>query len=325
MHRSRVTSWIVALLVASTWWGSARATEVRPVPVRFGVDSFILGAQVHVAEARGLFARYGVAPEVQVFSYGVDTLDAVLAGRTDFGVGLDFPTLARLVPGQLRIVSAIIEPDPGFHKLAVRSGIRSGADLAGKRLGIAPGTLQHYVSIRYLDVSGVPRSSVQFTPFSSLFEIVASLRAGRIDAAWVWGDGVEQAKQIPGVIILTDDGAAQTRSVGYMVVSRKMVEEQPDTVVRVLKALAEATDWMNANLEEASRIVARKVGAPQDRVLAEMRRENYTLSLRREHLETLDRLAAFMMENGILKQRPPIEQYVVGGPLREVHRARVDL
>ncbi|HHY31793.1 MAG TPA: ABC transporter substrate-binding protein [Firmicutes bacterium] len=293
--------------------------------VRLGVDSFILGAQIHVAAERGLFKKYGIDPVVQVFSYGADTLDAVLAGRSDFGVGMDFATLTRLAPGQLRLVATIMEPDPGFHKLAVSSAINDPKDLRGKRLGVAQGSLQEYVTLRYLEVNGIPEDSVKLTPFSSLFEIIAALRAGRIDAAWVWGEGTDQAKEIPGVRILTDDSAARQQSLGFLVASRQLVEKNPQVVVATLKALAEATDWMLSNMNEASKIVADKVKAPQEQVLTEMRRENYTLSLKDEQLKAMESLAQFMVNKGIIKEKLSVRQNVAPDALRSVDPARVSL
>ncbi len=318
-----VAAALVLVLTAAFLTVPAPAQAAAPTQVRFGVDAFILGAQIHVAEERGLFKKYGIDPEVQVFSYGSDTLDAVLAGRSDFGVALDFATLTRLPAGQLRIVAAIMEPSPGFHKLAVRSGINGPEDLKGKRIGVAQGTLQHYVTLRYLNVNHIPTDSVKITPFSSLFEIVGALRAGRIDAAWVWGNGTDQAKEIPGVKILTDDSAARNQSTGYLVVSRQLLDRNPAAVKGTLQALAEATDWMVKNMDDASKIVAARVKAPQAEVLTEMKRENYTFGLKTSQLETLDNLEEFMVTNGILKKALAVRTYVDFAPLREVAPGRV--
>ncbi|MFZ5925293.1 MAG: ABC transporter substrate-binding protein [Bacillota bacterium] len=325
----RLRGWAMVVVAVATL--AALAVSGMPIQaagtsqVRMGVDSFILGAQIHVASERGLFKKYGIEPVVQVFSYGADTLDAVLAGRSDLGVGMDFATLTRLPAGALRLVATIMEPDPGFHKLAVRKGITGPEDLRGKRLGVAQGTLQQYVTLRYLEVNNVPKDSVKLVPFSSIFEIVAALRAGGIDAAWVWGAGTDQAKEIPDVSILTDDSAARNQSLAFLVASRQLVERNPQALVATLKALAEATDWMLSNMEEASKIVADKVKAPQAQVLTEMKREHYMLTLKVSQLETLERLAAFMSESGILKEKLPVRQYVAPQLLREVDPARVAL
>jgi len=316
---------VLAAVLAMVVLAGAPVRAQAPVPVSFGVDSFILGAPVHVAAERGIFQKYGIRPTVQPFSFGIDTVDGVLAGRTDVGFALDFPLLIRMQTGQLRVVAAIIEPEPGFHKLAARRGIAGAADMRGKRLGIAQGTLQHFVTIRYLQVGGVSPSDVQLVPLPSLFEIVAALRRGSIDAAWVWGQGTDEAQQIEGVRILTDDSAAQHRSYGYMVVSARYLETRQDTVVAILKALIEATDWMNQNLPAAAAIISKRNRAPEDRVLTELRRQNATIALQRRHIDALSGLLGFMLENQILRTRIAVPEFFVIRPLQQAAPERVKI
>lgn len=308
---------------SATLPGSSAAADVGTV--RYSVDSFVLGAQVHVAQARGLFDTYGIRPDINVFATGIDGLDAVLSGQSDMAFGLDFATLTRLPTDRLRIVSAAIEPLPGFHKLAVRDGISQAADLAGTKMGVAEGTLQQYVTARYLEVNGLEASSVEQVPFTSVFEIVGALRARQIDAAWVWAQGVEEATAIPGVTILTDDSAAQIRSIGYVVASRSFLEERPEAVAATLAAFAEATDWMTGNLPEASEIVAEAIGADAADVLPVMERQNYTIGLKAEYFELLQTLADFMLERGVIETEIDAARVVVAEPLRQAAPDRVDL
>jgi NitT/TauT family transport system substrate-binding protein len=304
---------------------SPPAAAQPPATVRFGVDSFILGAPVHVATERGIFQKYGINPVVQPFSFGIDTIDGVLAGRTDVGFALDFPLLIRLASRQLRVISAVIEPEPGFHKLAVRRGVSGPGDLRGKRMAIAQGTLQHFVTIRYLQINGIDPAEVQLIPLPSLFEIVAALRRGSIDAGWVWAQGTDEAQQIEGVRILTDDRAAQHQSYGYLAVGAQNLSRNPDTIVSVLRALAEATDWMNANLPAAAAIISRRNQAPEARVLTELRRQNAVISLQKKHITALSGLLDFMIANSILRERLAVPDFFVVRPLQQAAPDRVKI
>lgn len=323
-----VRSWLVVAtaVMALLAFGAAPPAGAQPLAtVRFGVDSFILGAPVHVAAERGIFRKYGINPVVQPFSFGIDTIDGVLAGRTDVGFALDFPLLIRLATRQLRVVSAAIEPEPGFHKLAVRRGINGPADLRGKRLGIAQGTLQHFVNIRYLQINGIDPGETAFIPLPSLFEIVAALRRGSIDAAWVWAQGTDEAQQIEGVRILTDDRAAQHQSYGYIAVGAQYLNQNADTVVASLRALAEATDFITGNTTQAAAIISKRNGAPEARVLTELRRQGTTVSLQRKHITALSGLLDFMLANGILRERLTVPDFFVIRPLQQAAPDRVKI
>lgn len=316
---------LTALLLAVPFAPAPRASAQAPVTVRFGVDQFIFGSPVLVADEIGIFRKYGVRPVIQPFAYGIDTIDAILAGRSDVGFAIDFPMLLRLATGRLRIVANIIEPEPGFHQLAARPGITGGADMRGKRLGIAQGTAQHYITIRYLQISGVQPGDAQLVPLPSLFEIVAALRRGSIDAAWVWAQGTDEARQIPGVRILADDGVVQSPSFGYMAVGAQFLAQSSDAMVNVLRAMVEATDWQNRNLPQAAKIISRRNGAPENTTLVELRRQHSVVSLERKHINALVSLLDFMIDNNLLRTRLAVPDFFVIGPLKQAAPDRVKI
>lgn len=317
--RSLLAAAIGSVLVAAS--GSANAAD----DVSIGVDFNVLGSQVWVAKDKGFFEKNGVNANVQPFAFGIDTIDAALTGQIDFGLALDFATTTRLQSGQLEIVSAIIEPEPGFHKLAVNDTIQKPEDLAGKRIGLANGTAQHLVTLNYLKNAGIDPANATIIPLPSLLEIIASLRAGRLDAAFVWGDGVAQASEIPGFKILGDDKPANVRLYGYISTTKSFAAENPKAVENTLRALAEATDWMEKNFEEAVDIVASHAKSPRDRVKAQMEIQHFTISLKPEQLAGFEKIADFAATNGITKARVEPADFIDPSFLKAVDPARVTL
>jgi NitT/TauT family transport system substrate-binding protein len=311
------------LLVAAAGFLCAATAAFAADDVRIGVDFNVLGAQVWVAKDKGLFEKRGINAEVKPFAFGVDTIDATLTGQLDFGLGLDFATTTRLQSGQLKIISAIIEPEAGFHKLAVSEAIKKPEDLAGKNIGIAKGTAQHLVTISYLQNFGVTDATL--SPLPSLLEIVASLRAGRIDAAFVWGDGVAQASQIPGASILGDDKPANVRLYGYVTTTNQFAESNPQAVTNTLAALAEATDWMEANWDEAVDIVAGHAKSPREAVAAQMKNQHYTISLKQAQLDGFNKIADFALANGIVKEPIKPRNFIDESFLEQADASRVSL
>jgi len=317
---SLVTAASLVLMFLATPVATAQAT---PAKVTIGVDSFVLGAQAWVAQDLGLFKKYGINANIRTFSTGVGTLDAVLTGQTDIGFGIDFAVLTRMSSKHLRVISECMNPDPGFHKLAVWSGITGAKDLAGKSMGVAQGTAQQYVTYKYLEVNGIPASSVKLENMGDLFNIISALRSHRIDAAWVWGNGVDQAKAINGVSILTNDSAAKVNYVGYIVSSPGFAQDHTDTAANLLKALSDATDWMNNNMQQAADIVAKNIHAKPDAVLAAMKGENYVIELKRANLDSMSELGNFMVQHGIIKEKLNPLDYVDSAPLKKALPGKV--
>lgn len=308
------------LVVLVGWSSSALAVEAR-----FGVDSFILGAQMRAAMEEGIFEKYGIEAKILTFSYGVHTVDAILTGQTDFGVCMDFAMLTRLVTDQLVILATIIEPEPGWHKLAVTADIQGPEDLVGKKLGLATGTLQEYVTYKYLEVNGIPKDDVNYLRFTALYDIVAVIGTGDIDGAWVWGQGVEEVLKTEGIHILCDDGAAGHRSYGFLIASVDFVRANRELTVSIIKALTEATGWIINNMEEAAEIVAEQIGAPEKVILTEMERENYCLKFGRDHADSLNALLSWMYEAEIIEKHLEAEHYINTSPLWMSDPERVEL
>jgi ABC-type nitrate/sulfonate/bicarbonate transport system substrate-binding protein len=315
--RATITMAVAGVLLTA----AARAAD----DVTIGVDFNVIGAQAWIAQDKGFFRKHGVEPSIRPFAFGIDTVDAVLAGRLDFGMAIDFALTARLRSGQLRMISAIIEPDPGFHKLVVKASIQKPEDLAGKRMGLAKGTSQHLVTLSYLRNFGINPDAAILIPMPSLTEIVASLRADRIDAAFVWGEAVARAVEIPGVRILSDDAPANVLMYGYLVTSEKFSARRPQAVKNVLTALIDATEWMRANFEEAVDIVASHAKSPRERVKAEMLIENYTISLKPKQLESFDKVADFAAINGLTPSRVSPREFVDSSHLKAVAPGLVTL
>jgi len=253
---------VCAVLVVFTSW----ALYASEATARFGADSFILGAQMRVAQAEGLFDDYGIDAEVLTFSYGVDT-----------------------------------------------------------KLGVAAGTLQEYVTYKYLEVNNIPKNAVKYVKFTSLYDIVAALGTGDIDGAWVWAQGVEKALEFGGIHILCDDSAAGHRSYGFLVASIDFVRSNPELTIRIMRAFRDVTTWILENMEDAARIVAEQVGAPEDTVLTEMQRENYCFKLTTAHVDHLNSLLSWMYEAGIIDKQLKAEDYIEECPLKMIDPEAVTL
>ncbi|GAA4111039.1 ABC transporter substrate-binding protein [Aminobacter aganoensis] len=283
-------------LASSLWLFSAQMAGAQTLqPVRFGVDAYTTGSQIWVAKEKGFFEKEGIDPQITTFATGVEAIDALLIGRADMAVGLDFPIVSRIQGGKLTVLAGIFHSTPGFHKLVVSNEIKEAKDLVGKKLGIAAGTAQHLVTMKYLEENGIAEDKVEIVGFTSLLEIVASLRSGRIDAAFVWADGTQKSIDGGERYVLTDDAAAKRNSSAYIAAQTDFTEKHPELTVATLRALNEASAFITANKDEASAIIAKNTRAPRDTVRELLNYNEFALALtdyeRRGFQEVADFLA----------------------------------
>jgi len=270
-----VLSLASGLMLFSAGMAGAQTLE----PVRFGVDAYTTGSQIWVAKEKGFFEKEGIDAQITTFATGVEAIDALLIGRADMAVGLDFPIVSRIQGGKLTVLAGIFHSKPGFHKLVVSNDIKEAKDLAGKKIGIATGTAQHLVTMKYLEENGIAEDKVEIVGFTSLLEIVASLRSGRIDAAFVWADGTQKSTDGGNHYVLTDDAAAKRNSSAYIAAQTEFTEKHPELTVATLRALNAASQFIATNKDEAAALIAKNTRAPRDTVRDLLNYNEFALAL----------------------------------------------
>ncbi|HEV2505185.1 MAG TPA: ABC transporter substrate-binding protein [Mesorhizobium sp.] len=271
---------IVLGLVSAFWLFPAQMSVAQTLaPVRFGVDAYTTGSQIWIAKEKGFFEKEGIDAQITTFATGVEAIDALLIGRADMAVGLDFPIVSRMQGGKLTVLAGIFHSMPGFHKLVVANDIKQAKDLAGKKIGIATGTAQHLITIKYLEENGIPEDKVEIVGFTSLMEIVASLRSGRIDAAFVWADGTQRTIDGGKHYVLTDDAAAKRSSSAYIVAQTDFTQKHPELTVATLRALDAASQFIAQNKDEAAGLIAKNTRAPRETMRDLLNYNEFALAL----------------------------------------------
>jgi len=299
-----------------------------PVDVRFGVDSFAGAVVVYVAREKGFFENEGIRAKIDTYATGADSLNAVLAGMEDFGYAFDFGSVGAMASNQLRYVAAITRAQPGFHKLAMRDDVQGPADLIGKKIGVVFGTTQHFVTVRFLQAQGIPLDKVEMLSFGTPLELVAALRTGQISSAWVFGPAIAEAEKSPRVRLTIDDRVVVTRSTGYLIATRTLVETRADIARRVFTGLLRARNWTNlssANRNEAMEIVAKDLKVPVASVKATLDLTDFVVNFDETDLATLGTMASFRESLGGARPIGDMRQYLALDPLRQVDPTAVSV
>lgn len=146
------------LLLAAAFSGAAcrgRADGPRRIVVA-DVSGPALGL-VFIAEQKGFFAGEGLAIDYQHFDLGRDALASLLRGRADVAMAYLTPVARRAFDDpRLRILTTLHHSHENTAVVARSDrGIRSVADLRGKRIGRPPGT--NTVLLTRDDVLRAPR------------------------------------------------------------------------------------------------------------------------------------------------------------------------
>jgi len=318
-----------AAIATSSPPGSLEATPLpSPVDVNFGIDGFGSAVVIYMAKNQGFFEKHGINATIDTFGVGVDTLNAALTGREDFGFAFDFGSTGAMASNQLRYVAAIARGKGGFQQLAIRENIKDATDLKGKKIGMVTGTTSHFVALKYLEKIGIPASDVELIGFGDVLTEVVALRTGQIDGAWIGGgQAIDEAKTIKGVRLVADDTTVISRSSAYLIATRAFVENEPDALKRVMEALIEAAEWYNAsdeNKKTAAEHIAAELKVPVEGVAANLGRQEIAVTFDSVDRSTLADLIAF---RELLPGATPIgdpEEFIATDALESVAPSAVE-
>jgi NitT/TauT family transport system substrate-binding protein len=301
------------------------ATAEKPFVVRIGVDSHAFSFQFRVAKSAGFFEKHNVDAELFTFSYGIDTINAAILGETDSAEAMDFAAASRFSESnKLRILATITTAIPdGSHLYVRHDGIKTPADLKGKRIGVQKATANEYLWGRLFEKYNLKQDEVNHVYLSSNAELLAAYQANQIDALWVGADLEKAVNEIASSRSLGNFDLAGYLQRGFLLLDNELITKDPAGVVRFLQALDEATTFIKEHPQETAQIAYDDLKLPVDAALKSITAQNYELRLTQEDLDQITSVANWSIDNGLIRNRYDIKEFVDLTPLRTALPGRV--
>ena len=187
-------------------------------------------------------------------------------GEIDFGSRMVPLVISAYASGaDIKVVAAggkTLEEAPHM-KYFVRkdSGIRQPKDLEGKTIGFNSfGACAEFVTKTFLRQKGVDVNKVNFVVIPD-DQAEQTLVSGNTDLAIIHAPFSGRADHAPNLVRLWSDYDLDRGLGGMSPYSAhgKFIREQPEAVRDVVTALAKAGNWVNANPEDARKLVSQRI------------------------------------------------------------------
>ena len=295
--------YLAALAIASLAC-SAQAEDI----VRLGNLKFAhYGAVSYMKE---ICPKYGIKLDERMFPKGPDIMPAIVAGEIDMGAlasdgaisgranGVPIYTVAGFAKGGARIVAGI------------DTGIKTLADLKGKKVGVTRGGAQELLLYAELEKAGItwadkPGKDVQIV-FLAFADLNQALAAKQIDAMCQSEPQSSQAiNKKFGVEVIKPYNSAMGEPYRLLVMTEKLYNEKKDVALRAMKCFVEATATFKKDPALAEKYVREQMFkgqiTPQDFRDA-MDNAAYTYDVTPEHI---DITTGFMNKYGVGRMAKP--------------------
>jgi NitT/TauT family transport system substrate-binding protein len=202
---------------------------------------------------RGFFDKQGLDLELRQFNTGLEIFQALIGGSLDVlatgAVLSNFPARGQ---GKAFLINDI---EVATAQLWVRSdqGIKSFADLKGKRIATATGTTAHVFLDKALRANKIDPKDVELLN-QTMPAAVTSFISGAVPAVALWVPfNVTVREKVPGAVKLADASAyyPQAAIIGGWAASNDYYDANKETLVKLIKGWAEANDYIIENSNEA--------------------------------------------------------------------------
>lgn len=294
---------MLALTVAAA--ACAQRPEPRPRLIVAAVRQPAT-ALFFVAQAAGCLADEGIAVEERSFELGRDALALLRAGGADAAIAYETPLLrAAFTDQRLRALTTLHTSTRNTRLVARRAaGIQGFADLAGKRIGAAPGTNADFFADLALKLGGVPRAAASIVA-SAPDTSVRALAEGTLDAAILSDPPAGEAERRLGdaAVVLRTDLYQET---SLLVTRDDLLATRAPALRALLRGLACAERWARARPAEArARIAARFPEQGEEELRDQLDRVRWGLGLDNVLLELLARERDALGASRAVPGRPP--------------------
>ncbi|MHB2207893.1 aliphatic sulfonate ABC transporter substrate-binding protein [Methylobacterium sp. CM6257] len=238
-----------------------RAAEPGVVRIGYQKNGILV-----VAKQQGIIERrlepLGQTVRWTEFSFGPPLLEALSLDGIDLGQTGDAPPIfAQAARSNLVYAAAQEAGGSGAGILLPKgSGIRSLAELKGKRIAFAKASSAHNLTIAALEKAGLSYADIEPVTLAPA-DAAAAFARGSIDAWTIWDPYFAIAEQGEGVRVLAL-ATAITPQNNFFLASRPFAETRAPVLTAVIDALAEVAAWCTQNRGAVAEFLSQGTGVP---------------------------------------------------------------
>jgi sulfonate transport system substrate-binding protein len=251
MHRRQFLTTTMGLALSGV---AAPAIAQAKTKVRVGyLHTLAVDGQIWTGMDRGSFDKEGLDLELRQFNTGLEIFQALIGGSLDVlatgAVLSNFPARGQ---GKVFLINDI---EVATAQLWVHAdqGIKSFADLKGKRIATSTGTTAHVFLDRALRANSVDPKEVELVN-QAMPAAVTSFISGAVPAVALWVPfNVTVRDKVPDAVKLADAGAYYPKAaiIGGWAAANAYYDANPETLAKLIKGWGEANDYVVAHSDEA--------------------------------------------------------------------------
>jgi ABC-type nitrate/sulfonate/bicarbonate transport system substrate-binding protein len=274
---------------------------IIPHTYRIAVSSTPLSAPFFVAEQQGLFKKFGLNIELQLLNGGVKCFEQMIAGDAEFATASETVVMFNsFFRDDFTVLTSFVESDNDVKLLSLNPDKYPNiANLKGARVGMIKSSASEF----FIDNTLILHSkSLDFIDrvYMEASELVPALLAGKVDIISAWEPlGYQVSQLATGPIqVLSTKGLY---SLSFNLITKKnLAKKNAEANARILQALSEAIDLINAAPEQYQQDVSQLLQVSQSELSYSWRDYVFRLSLGNSLVSNLQTQARWALQNRLV-------------------------
>ena len=211
-----------------------------------------------VAEEQGIFEEAGLDVDLKYFADYTASLDALVAGQVDVNAQTLNDTIFAVASGAEQKVVVVNDNSTGNDQIICDGSINSIADLKGKTIAAEAGVVDHFLLLQGLAKEGLTEEDIDFKGVKT-DAAAAAFAGGEFDCVGVFAPFTVQAAERPGSKVLFSSADFPGAIPDHLVATADAAKNT-EAMAALVKAWYLTLDYLEANPDEATKIMAEKAG-----------------------------------------------------------------
>jgi len=272
--------------------------------VTIGISKSFLSIPVYVAKAQGYFAEEGLDVTIKEYGSGKKAMQRLFAGEVEISTVADLPVVFNSFKRKDFCIFATFAYSYHFVKIIARKdkGIRTGADLRGKKVGTNRGTSSHFFLGVFLIHNHLSISEVEMINIRTV-DLPDALKNNEVDAISVWQPYAQKAMKLLKHNAIELPSSEIYRTTFNFAVMKSFTNEHPEILKRFLRAMDKAVPFIKKNRERSQDIIVETFKLDKDTARAAWVDLVFGISLEQSLLIEWDEIARWAIENNFVHKK----------------------
>ncbi|MDX2186948.1 MAG: ABC transporter substrate-binding protein [Opitutaceae bacterium] len=276
-----------------------------------------------IAAEKGWFKEAGVEVELLWFEYG-PSMEAFTAGKVDAVMVTNGDALVTGANGARNVMILVTDYSNGNDMVVAQPGIKSLADLKGKKIGVEVGFVDHLLLLNGLKKAGMTEADVEIVPMPTN-QAPQVLASGQVAAVAAWQPNSGAAlKAVPGSAAVYTSADEPGLIYDMVTVSPESLAKRRADWVKFVKVWDRIVAYLNdpATQADGVKIMAARAGVdPADYAafmagtkLLPLAKGAHLIEAKTENFYSVFGSSViaddFNVKNGVYKEKQPVAEYI---------------